>query len=141
MPDLNKQPLQGGPTMPVYIMNGAVGDPGSIPLIVSVIPTSNIPATATGTSGTKAAAGNNTLLPAPGAGKRIVVHTIWLENESANVTTIQLIDQVARFRMVLDQYKLCVYDDWRLNENTALTLNLSGANSIGYSIQYSIENV
>jgi hypothetical protein len=30
---------------------------------------------------------------------------------------------------------------WRLNAATALTLNLSGANSCGYSIQYSIEPV
>jgi len=135
MPSLTTQPLQGGPTMPVYIMNGAPGDPGA------GTPIGAIPATATGTSGTKSAAGNNTLLPSPGAGKRLVVHTIWVQNESSTDTTIQLIDVVARFRMLLTQYQFCVHDDWRLNENTALTLNLSGANSVGYSIQYSIENV
>jgi hypothetical protein len=135
MPDLTKQPLQGGPTMPVFIMNGQPGDPGGS------TPIGAIPITATGTSGTKSAAGNNTLLPAPGAGKRLVVHTIWVQNESSTDTTIQLIDQVARFRMLLTQHQFCVHDDWRLNENTALTMNLSGANQIGYSIQYSIENV
>ena len=135
------QYVEGGPITPVFIMNGAAGvaapggAAGASALGVSV------PPNASATSGTKAVAGNNTLLPAPGAGNRIVVYWMILQNESANATTIQLIDVVARFRALLDQYRYYPVSDWRLNENTALTLNLSAANSIGYSIQYAIEPV
>lgn len=132
MPDLTKQPIGGGPVQPVYVMNGQPGDPGAAQSA------SRIPLTASATSGTKATAGNNTVLPAPGAGKQIVVHFMDVQNESATATTVQLIDIVARFRIVLDQYRLFYISDWRLNPNTALTMNLSGANQIGYSIQYSI---
>lgn len=132
MPDLNTQHVLGGPVQPVYVMNGQPGDPGSVQNI------NGIPATASATSGTKAVAGNNTLLPAPGAGKRIVVHFMDVQNESATATTVLLVDIVARFRFLLDQYRMAYVLDWRLNANTALTMNLSGANSIGYNIQYSI---
>lgn len=135
MPDLNTQHVQGGPVQPVYVMNGQSGDPSAVQNI------SGIPLTASATSGTKAAAGNNEVLPAPGAGKQIVVHLMDVQNESATATTVQLIDIVARFRIVLDQYRMMYFVDWRLNPNTALTMNLSGANQIGYSIQYSIVNV
>jgi len=132
MPNLNDQKVQGGPVQPVYIMNGAKGDTSPVQNI------NGIPLTASATSGTKAVAGNNTILPAPGAGKQIVVHLMDVQNESATATTVQLIDIVARFRIVLDQYRMMYFVDWRLNPNTALTMNLSGANQIGYSIQYSI---
>jgi hypothetical protein len=134
MPNLSTQPVAGGPTQPVFIMNGQPGDSGSNPL-------GGVPANLSTVSGTKAVAGNNTLLPAPGAGLRISVFTIYLQNESATATTVQLVDQVARFRALLDQYRYFIAENWKLNANTALTLNLSGANSIGYSIQYSIDAV
>ena len=129
MPDLTKQPIQGGPTQPVYIMNGLAGDPDPSSI-------TGIPLTSSATSGTKATAGNNTILAAPGAGKRIVVHTVWVQNESATDTTVQLIDVVARFRALLNQYKTVLFTNWALNENTALTMNLSGANEISYRVQY-----
>lgn len=136
MPDLNSQPVQGGPTMPVYIMNGAAGDPrgggiGSVGVVC----------------GTKAVAGNNTLVAAPAAGYRLVVWSFVIQNESATATTMILKDAVDRWR-VLGQNQgdgLAMAFDaqqpWRLNAATALTLNLSGANSCGYSIQYSVEPV
>lgn len=137
MPNLKDQPVEGGPTQPVYIMNGAPGGSGSggFGSDVSIV------------SDTKAAAGNNTLIAAPGTGKRIVVWSFMVQNESANATTIILRDQAARFRVLAQNQGdglAMAFDSlqpWRLNENTALTMSLSGANSCGYSVQYSIEGV
>lgn len=135
MPDLKNQPVLGGPTQPVFIMNGTKGDPTGGAGSVGVA------------CGTKAAAGNNTLIAAPGVGNRIVVWAFVIQNESTTATTMILKDAVDRWR-VLAQYQgqgLAIAFDtlkpWRLNENTALTLNLSAANSCGYSVQYSIEQV
>ena len=136
MPDLNTQHVQGGPTMPVYIMNGTKGDPGGAnPLGVAGENTAIV-------SGAVAVAGNNALIAAPAAGFRITVYTLYVQNESANATTILLVDQVARWRALLAQYGWFILETpWRLNGATALTLNLSGANSHGYSIQYAIEPI
>jgi hypothetical protein len=122
--------------MPVYIMNGAPGDPGGTnPLGVAGANTAIV-------SGTAAVSGNNTLIAAPAAGYRITVYALYVQNESAVVTTIILRDFVARWRALLDQYDwFILYSPWRLNEAAALTLNLSGANSHGYSVQYAIEPV
>lgn len=134
MPDLNTQHVQGGPVQPVYIMNNLSGDPtGGGNVAVA--------------AGTKAAAGVNTLIPAPAAGFRIVVYSFVIQNESANATTMELQDAVTRWR-VLGQNQgdgLAMAFDalqpWRLNAATALSLRLSGANSCGYSVQYAIEAV
>lgn len=133
MPDLNTQHVQGGPTLPVYIMNKAAGDPAGGQVAV--------------TAGTKAAAGVNTLIAAPAAGYRIVVYSFVIQNESAVATTMELQDAVTRWR-VLGQNQgdgLAMAFDalqpWKLNAATALTLRLSGANSCGYSVQYAIEAV
>jgi hypothetical protein len=136
MPDLTTQPVQGGPTQPVYIMNGLMGDPrgggaGSVGV----------------TAGTKAVSGLNTLIAAPAAGFRIVVYSFVIQNESATATTMELQDVVTRWR-VLGQNQgdgLAMAFDamqpWRLTAATALTLRLSGANSCGYSVQYAVEPV
>lgn len=131
---LSDSHVEGGPAQPVYITNKLDGDPsggGNVSIV----------------SGTKAVAGNNTLIAAPGSGKRIVVYTFVVQNESATATTIILKDHVDRWR-VLGQNQgdgLSIAFDalqpWKLNENAALTMNLSGANSCGYSIQYAIEDV
>ena len=136
MPDLNQQHVQGGPTMPVYIMNGTPGDTGGTnPLGVAGANTAIV-------SGTAAVAGNNTLIAAPAAGYRITVYALYVQNESATATTINLRDAVTRWRALLAQYGWFILDTpWRLNAATALTLNLSGANSHGYSIQYAIEPI
>lgn len=134
MPDMNTQRLEGGPVSPVYLMNNTPGDPkGSGSVSVA--------------AGTKAASGLNTLIAAPAAGYRIVVYAFVVQNESATATTMELQDAVTRWR-VLGQNQgdgLAMAFDalqpWRLNEATALTLKLSGANSCGYSVQYAIERV
>lgn len=135
-PKLSDQPVQGGPTIPVYLMNGTPGDPGGTnPLGVAGANTAIV-------SGTAAASGNNTLIAAPAAGYRITVYALYIQNESATDTTIILRDHVARWRALLAQYGWFILDTpWRLNEAAALTLNLSGANSHGYSVQYAIEPV
>jgi hypothetical protein len=131
---------EGGPASPVYIINGGVGGSGADGVggygsSVGVV------------CGTKAVSGNNTLIAAPATGSRIVVWSFVIQNESATATTMILKDAVDRYR-VLGQNQgdglAMVFDamqPWRLNAATALTLNLSGANSCGYSIQYSIEPV
>jgi hypothetical protein len=131
---------EGGPASPVYLINGGVGGSGAdgaggYGSNVGVV------------CGTKAVSGNNTLIAAPATGSRIVVWSFVIQNESATATTMILKDAVDRYR-VLGQNQgdglAMVFDamqPWRLNAATALTLNLSGANSCGYSIQYSIEPV
>lgn len=136
MPDLNTQHVQGGPTYPVYIMNGSKGDAGQTNALGVAGENTAI------VSGTTAVAGNNTLIAAPAAGFRITVYALYVQNESANATTILLVDMLARWRALLAQYGWFILDTpWRLNAATALTLNLSGANSHGYSVQYAIEPV
>ena len=139
-PNLKSNPVQGGSTMPVYIMNGApgaVGSGGSGGYGTSVAVA----------SGLKSALGNNTLIAAPAAGYRIVVYTAIIQNESSTLTTVALKDIVERWRAILPSqgdkmvlaFELAV--PWLLNEATALTLWLSAANSTNYNVQYSIEPV
>jgi hypothetical protein len=101
----------------------------------------------TAVSGTKNGSGDNSLIAAPGAGWRIVVVAFVIQNESAVATTLILKDgATARFR-VLGQNQgdglalnLSLYP-LRLSDNAALVLNLSDANSCGYSVHYFLERV
>lgn len=141
MPNLKMQPVQGGPTMPVYVMNGAAGNIGAGGVGGGYA--SNVAVA----SGTKAAAGNNTLIAAPAAGYRIVVYTAIVQNESSTATTVALKDIVERWRAILPAQgdkMVLAFDSsvpWTLNEAIALTLYLSAANSHNYNIQYSIEPI
>jgi hypothetical protein len=98
-------------------------------------------------SGTAASSGANALVAAPGAGKRLVIKEIIVQNESSTATTVILKEGTTScWRALLDQYRslslsFAVGEEWRLTANTALNLDLSGANSHGYSIRYSIETV
>jgi hypothetical protein len=137
MPDkLRDMKLSGGPAQPVYLMNGVPGGDGAAYV------GSNVAVYST----TIATAGNNTIIAAPAAGKRIVVYTLMIQNESANVTTILVKDQVNRWRALLAQYGWFVLAfgllvSWKLNAATALVINLSGANTHSVSVQYSIEDI
>lgn len=141
MPSLKHQPVQGGPTMPVYVMNGAPGNVGAGGVGGGYA--SNVAVAC----GTKATAGNSTIIAAPAAGSRIVVYTAIVQNESTTATTVALKDIVERWRAILpaqgDKLVLAFEASvpWMLNEATALTLSLSAANSHNYNIQYSIEPV
>jgi hypothetical protein len=87
--------------------------------------------------------GDNELVAAPGVGYRLVVLYAYVQNESANAT-------VAKFkfgatdvtRSTLGQYveyeRECCMVPWILPENTALNLNLGGANAHAYIVEYVI---
>lgn len=98
--------------------------------------------------GTAALSGSNTLIAAPGAGLRIVVVEVQLQLEAATATVGLLKDGAAgstllRWRGVNDGDG--VIHQWppdarlRLATNTALVLDLSGANSVGYTLYYYTE--
>jgi len=95
---------------------------------------------------TEADSGDNTLVAAPGAGKRLVVTDILVQNESSTATTVILKDgSTSRWRSLLqnqgDALVLSFSPEryWKLAANSALVLNLSGANSHGVSLYYFIE--
>ena len=97
-------------------------------------------------TGTAATSGDNELIAAPGAGVRIVVTAFVIQNESATATTMILRDGTTAKWRCLGQNQgdgLAVVlppgRAWKLTANAALNLNLSGANSCGYSVQYYTE--
>ncbi len=98
--------------------------------------------------GSAAVSGDNTLIGAPGAGRRIVVAGFVMQNESATARTMRLYDGAANqgFR-VLGQnqgdglaWQLPAGREWKLPENTALLLNLDGATQCGWTVMYWIES-
>ena len=90
-------------------------------------------------TGTAASSGDNTLVAAPGAGKRLVLLFLKVQNESTTATTCT----VKHGSTVVDRVKLAENDAYIreyecprvLPMNTALVLNLSGANSHGYTVE------
>lgn len=98
--------------------------------------------------GTAASSGDNTVISAPGAGVKIVIAWIVLQGLSTTATTIKLTNGASGtvINQVLAQNQgdglAMVYSpDARpkLSANTALIMNLSGANSCGYNIGYYTE--
>lgn len=107
-----------------------------------------LPITHSVISGTKNGSGDNELVAAPGAGERIVVTAFILQNESASATTMILRDGTTSKWRYLGQSQGSSIDivlppgrEWKLTTNTALNLNLSGANACGYTVQYYVEYV
>lgn len=99
-------------------------------------------------AGTKAASGDNTLVAAPGAGNRLVVQMFMVQNESATATTCLLKSgSTTRYRKLLQNQgddfgrAFQIGREWRLGENEALVLNLSGANTHGWAAEYWTEAV
>lgn len=99
-------------------------------------------------AGTAASSGDNTLIAAPGAGVRIVPVTVQLQLEASTATVGLLKDGASgsvllRWRGVNDGDG--VIHTWpmdarpKLTANTALVLNLSGANQCGYTVYYYTE--
>lgn len=105
--------------------------------------------TGTITAGTKSASGDNTLVTAPATGYRLVVKGWYIQNESATATTILLKDGASSnlYRYLAQNQGDGigrVYEqgfELRLTAATALILNLSGANSHGYWLEYWTEAV
>lgn len=101
--------------------------------------------TLTHATGTIASSGDNAVLSAPGAGKRIVV-VAWSVQAEAAATTIILKDGSTATKRAYceaagdmggEAYPLG--REWRLATNAALNINLSAANSTGYNITYYVE--
>jgi len=125
----------------VDIGDVTVNNTASNPVVVSMAEE-----TLSWATGTKAASGDNELIAAPAAGVRIVVTAILLQNESATATTMILKDgATAKIRCFGQNQgdglllKFSPGREWKLTAATALNLNLSGANTCGYSIQYYTE--
>lgn len=99
-------------------------------------------------TGTAAAAGDNILVAAPGAGKQIVILFLMLQNEGSAATTLILKHgPAARLRCLAQNQgdglalALPPNREWAVGEDAALVLNLSGANSCGYTVGYVVEAV
>jgi len=93
--------------------------------------------------GTKAVAGYNTLIAAPGVSRHIVVHRFIIQNEGATAVTAQLCDYLSPHWRALLQNQgdalvmdFPVDDLWWLGLNSPLQLHLSAAISVGYSIEF-----
>lgn len=100
-------------------------------------------------SGTAAVSGDNTILAKPGNGYRYLILGYKIQNESAVATTSILYDGPSGDSIELDRFLGQAQADWfdstfpdesplYLREDSALVLNLSGANSHGYTIWYRI---
>lgn len=98
-------------------------------------------------SGTKASSGNNEVVAAPGAGYRLVVKELVIQNESSTETTVILKSastSIWRGKLAANAslaLSFATGEEWRLGTNEALNLDLSGANSHGYSGRYYTEAV
>lgn len=95
---------------------------------------------------TAASSGDNTIIAAPGTGQRIVLVSVQLQLEASTATVALLKDSttnVLRLRMVNDGdgivHQWPMDARYRMTANTALVLNLSGANSTGYTVFYYTE--
>jgi hypothetical protein len=99
-------------------------------------------------SGTAAASGDNTLIAAPGSGVKLVLAGIILQLEGTTATTLRLTNGASGSTVLRsfapnqgDGVALAFSRDARpkLTANTALILNLSGANTCGYTVWYYTE--
>lgn len=98
--------------------------------------------TITRVTGTKADSGDNTLVASPGAGYRLVLLYLQVQNETTTATTCIFKWGSTAVGRVLAQNQgdglIRDYEDFPaiMPEATALVLNLSGANSHGYTVNY-----
>jgi hypothetical protein len=103
--------------------------------------------TYTHATNTIATSGDNTLVAAPGAGNRLVVKELIVQNESTTTTTAIIKSGATnRWRVRSGEnaglaLSFAQDEEWRLGDNEALIVNLSGANSHGYSVRYLTEAV
>ena len=109
----------------------------------------HVPKDLTTWNGTRAVMGDNQLVAAPGVGNRLVVTAFVIQNESAIALIMRLRSAVtANGWRCLGQSQgdgLAMTfgpgSEWRLNENEALNLELSNANTCAISISYYTEAV
>lgn len=104
--------------------------------------------TMTNATGTAASSGDNTIITAPAAGNRLVIHELQVQLEAATATTILIKSGSTTIRRLYAGSQgdgILLQPDpgkeIRLGAAEALVLNLSGANSVGYSVRYTTEAV
>lgn len=110
-------------------------NPGKVQPFVKTLTTIN---------GTKAASGDNELVAAPGAGNRLVVTAFVIQNESTTAVIMRLRSaSTANGWRCLGEHQAdglsMVFpagEGWELNENEALNLELSDADTCAYSVRY-----
>lgn len=96
-------------------------------------------------TGTAASSGPNQLIVAPSAGNHLVVKDLVIQNESSTETTVILKSgTTAKWRAKLAanaslNLSFNENEEWRLGSAEKLDLDLSGANSHGYSVRYFTE--
>jgi len=92
-------------------------------------------------SGTVSTSGSNTVIAAPSSGSIWLTH-LSIQNEATTATTILLQDSTTRLRVLGENQGngiALVFPqgrEFKLAATTALILNLSAANQVGYSIGY-----
>lgn len=99
---------------------------------------------ATTINGTKATSGNNELVAAPGTGYRLVVTGFVIQNRSTTAIIMRLRSaSTSNGWPALGQNQgdgLAMNfppgDHWELNENEALNLELSDADTCGYAVRH-----
>jgi hypothetical protein len=98
--------------------------------------------TITRAAGTKADSGDNTLVAAPAAGYKLILLYLQVQNETAVATTILIKHGATTVGRALLQSQgdgyVRDFSEYPVDmpEATALVLNLSGANSHGYTVEY-----
>lgn len=93
-------------------------------------------------NGTLNTAADNTLVPAPGAGKRVVIEELVIQNEAATANTITVKNGTAtmRRRLLQTQGSDVTISNRKLDMNKALVVTLSAATVVNYYLRYRIDS-
>lgn len=135
-----------GYAMPVYIVSsGNLDEEDGDALTPGVVQLAGAGQTLLFATGTAASSGDNTLIAAP-TGAQIKIVALQIQNESATATTMILkFGSTAKWRTLAQlqgdgiSLSLPLGREWLVGSGNALVLNLSAANSCGYSIAYYVE--
>ena len=138
-----------GYVMPVTIIQaGNLDEEDGDPLVPLSVITSIQEKLLSFATGTAASSGDNTLIAAPGAGNQIRIIALQLQNESVVATTMILkFGSVNKWRTMAQlqgdgiSMTMPTGRGWPVGNGNALVLNLSGANTCGYSVCYAVEAV
>ena len=152
MPTRNVTVLDGN-TNPAILLSEDKGLSGSVPIYTPhsydevLADMGNYGIAEVYLSGTISTSGNNTIVVAPGSGNYIRILNLELQNESAveTLTIVRSGTSTDRRRVLLspkgtfgfrDRVEYHPHSPLDLATNTALVINLNGANTIGYNITY-----
>ena len=115
-----------------------ITDSGGGPLTIDVEEKTLLFAT-----GTAAVSGDNTIIASPSVNQEIVIVAIQIQNESVSETlAIIKFGSTAKWRFLAKEkgsgFTIPIQNGyaWHVGVNTAVVLNLNGANQFGYNIIY-----